>query len=346
MATPLLTIAIPTYNRAAKLKVQIERLLPQIGPEIRLCIYDNASPDGTQEIVEPYISLGVSYFRAATNCGAGRNIFRCFEECQTEWLWVLSDDDPISSTAISDLLSLLHTQTCDLIHTSTADRTYDSDLILSDIASLFDYTNFGSLLWISPAIYRTASFVPLFRMYNESISTWGPHLIMILALLESHGGKVLLSPLRLIPDPSDPAHAWSTLDCILRLSQIPAYLTQPSNQKLLAERIFVEWFDGAFLKGLREIKHSTDIYRWRRIYSQAKFNLKSYGAQGAWGFFLHNWFRAGYRRCALNNFRQAFMLGLLRWCPVVLFDLMLAILPLPLSLRKFYKSRKEFTPCA
>jgi glycosyltransferase involved in cell wall biosynthesis len=206
---PILTVAIPTYNRAGRLQAQLERLLPQLRPEVHCCVYDNASPDGTRGIAERYRDRGIAYVRSEYNCGAGRNFFRCFEECRTEWLWILGDDDPIADHAVADLLATLRHQTCDFIHTSTPLCRYASDVVVKDIPSLFEHTNFGALLWISAGIYRTSSFRPLFRLFNESISTWGPQLIVVLSLLESHGGKVLLSSVVLISK-SPTGAGWST----------------------------------------------------------------------------------------------------------------------------------------
>ena len=340
--SPILTIAIPTYNRAAKLQAQLERLLPQSGPEIRLCVYDNASPDDTQAVVAKYISQGVSYYRAATNCGAGRNVFRCFEECQTEWLWVLSDDDLASETAAKDLLTILRQQSYDFIHLSTCVSAYGDNLVVSDVESLLQRTMFSALLWISAGVYRVPSFVPLYRMYNDSLSTWCPHLLMVLSLLESQGGKVLLSTTELLARTHHDACRWSTLDCILRNSQAPEYLMRPANQKLLATRILVEWFNETLLLGLREATQAEKIQRWQRIRRLSYMNLKAYAAQGSMNYFIHNWFRAGLRKRSLNLVVDTFMVDLLGWCSVCLFRSLMKLLPLPKTVKDECCKHEEY----
>ena len=49
---PILTIAIPTYNRKKYLKECLDHVIPQVGEDIELIVCDNASEDGTDEFME------------------------------------------------------------------------------------------------------------------------------------------------------------------------------------------------------------------------------------------------------------------------------------------------------
>jgi abequosyltransferase len=52
---PILTIAIPTYNRDFILSKALDNLLPQLSiyeDDIELIISDNASTDNTQEVIK------------------------------------------------------------------------------------------------------------------------------------------------------------------------------------------------------------------------------------------------------------------------------------------------------
>ncbi|MEI6076668.1 MAG: glycosyltransferase family 2 protein [Verrucomicrobiota bacterium] len=341
--SPILTIAIPTYNRAAKLQAQLERLLPQLTPAVRLCVYDNASPDNTQEVVAKF--PGVGYFRAVTNCGAGRNIFRCFEECSTEWLWVLSDDDLASTTAVADLLAILAHETCDFVHVSLSCVFHDRETVVSDLPSLLQNAELGHLLWISAGIYRVNSFRPLFRLFNDAVFTWGPHLVMVLALLESSGGSVRLSPVRLPAPTIERPPGWSTLDILLRFSLVPEYLVQPDKQRLVASRIFVEMFNAWMLQGLRETNGNQRIRKWKRINRQARQNLKAYHGSGIWSHVLKHWYRAGFRKSSFQMALQSIEIRLLSWSPVWLFHFLVRRMPLPQYIRDdYYNRRNEYLP--
>ena len=341
----MLTIAIPTYNRAARLQTQIECLLPQLRPGVRLHVFDNGSTDDTRSVVEKYADRGVSYTRAAYNGGAGRNFFRCMEECQTEWLWMLSDDDPAMPDAVARLLELLANSQCDYVHTSSPLWDYDAERVVTNVVDLFQYARFSSLLWLSCGIYRLSSFRPFFRLFNDSISTMGPQMIVVLALLESQGAKVQLSPLRLFQSPSHGVE-WSTLDFIVRIAQAPEYLHQPRNQQLLAEGILYDWFDSAMLHGLRETGSPDQIRKWHRICRLSWRNLKAYNAKRHWLRLIRNCFKPGLRNEYLKAIAKALIVMALSRCPVCLFHPLLKVMPLSKPMRASYNRRDKYVPYA
>jgi abequosyltransferase len=57
----LLSICIPTYNRAQYLKYNIDILISQIKraepDQVEICVSDNASTDHTEELVRDYVKL-------------------------------------------------------------------------------------------------------------------------------------------------------------------------------------------------------------------------------------------------------------------------------------------------
>jgi abequosyltransferase len=112
MSNVILTIAIPTYNRAAWLKLCLAQLLPQVasvGSEVEVTIYDNASPDNTTEIVQSYIdqSFSLSYVRNDENIGSDRNIAQCFNLAKGRYVLILGDDDVFLDGALQKIMSLL-----------------------------------------------------------------------------------------------------------------------------------------------------------------------------------------------------------------------------------------------
>ena len=111
---PLLSIAIPTYNRAPFLQELLGSLLPQISPgmPLELIISDNCSTDDTELIVQALIAKGhrIRYIRNSANLGPDGNILQCFELALGSYAWVLGDDDVILEGAISKLLYLLRTE--------------------------------------------------------------------------------------------------------------------------------------------------------------------------------------------------------------------------------------------
>lgn len=111
-ATPLLSIAIPTYNRGDLLQVCLQTITSQCSEhaeEIEILISNNASTDHTQEVVESYVDCGypIKYYSNNTNLGPDYNIKRCFELASGKYVWIFSDDDLILPNAINRLLPLL-----------------------------------------------------------------------------------------------------------------------------------------------------------------------------------------------------------------------------------------------
>ncbi|MBV1680226.1 glycosyltransferase [Bacteroides stercoris] len=102
--TKILTIAIPTYNRIEQIQKQVRLLLPQLVSEVKLVVYDNHS---NIQVSDLFTELELEKFliiRNRVNIGGDANIARCFENCETKWLWTLSDDDWVQKDAISKIL--------------------------------------------------------------------------------------------------------------------------------------------------------------------------------------------------------------------------------------------------
>ena len=108
---PLLTLAVPTFNRSRFLATFLAAIAPQLKGESRVefLISDNASPDDTGELVRRYASQGLTlrYIRNDTNVGADRNILQCFEQASGKYVWICGDDDVVEPTGLERLLAHL-----------------------------------------------------------------------------------------------------------------------------------------------------------------------------------------------------------------------------------------------
>lgn len=112
MQNILLTIAIPTFNRAEWLKLCLSQLTPQLNDihgEVEVSIYDNASPDHTETIARSFLGEGlpISYFRNTENIGSDRNIAQCFNKARGKYVLILGDDDLLIDGTLAWLISKL-----------------------------------------------------------------------------------------------------------------------------------------------------------------------------------------------------------------------------------------------
>lgn len=104
---PKLTIAIPTYNRAQKLKECIYRAINYtMDKDVEILVSDNASSDNTMDVVmdikKEYPEI--LYFRNDENVGFDGNFLNCFERASGEYVWLLSDDDILLPGAIETVI--------------------------------------------------------------------------------------------------------------------------------------------------------------------------------------------------------------------------------------------------
>ena len=98
---PLVTIAIPTYNRAnGYLRNAIECALKQTYRNIEVIISDNCSSDNTEEIVKSYADPRIRYFRQSANIGANNNFNFCVEQAHGAYFLLFHDDDSIDADFI------------------------------------------------------------------------------------------------------------------------------------------------------------------------------------------------------------------------------------------------------
>jgi len=109
----LLSIAIPTYNRADCLKNLLTNILPQaekIEEGVQICISNNGSTDNTREVVmgfvEKYPGL-IKYHENETNLGIDRNLLAIFKMADGQFNWTFGDDDIIVEGGIQEVVDLI-----------------------------------------------------------------------------------------------------------------------------------------------------------------------------------------------------------------------------------------------
>ena len=106
----VVSICIPTYNRAALLRRCLELVLPQIpGRPVEVVVIDNASTDGTPEVVEGLLRKyqNLRYIRNPENLGYTGSQAKCVEEGRGKYTAILCDDDVYGPEAVETMLPVL-----------------------------------------------------------------------------------------------------------------------------------------------------------------------------------------------------------------------------------------------
>lgn len=161
----LLTIAIPTYNRAPFLEQSLEHIYLQIkGYEdvIELLVSDNCSSDNTKQVVERFQNEGtpIIYNRNSVNRGMDGNFVYCFENASAKYVWILGDDDYLLEGTLYRILEVLKNGEYGLIHLSNAanDGSVEQEVYV-DTAKFVGDISF-MITFISANIVQT-KYVPL-----------------------------------------------------------------------------------------------------------------------------------------------------------------------------------------
>ncbi|MBF6620158.1 MAG: glycosyltransferase [Patulibacter sp.] len=169
----LVTIIIPTYERAGFVETAIESVLTQNHPEIELIVLDDGSTDETPAILERIAERAdPERFRWARhdNVGQARTINRGLEMARGELLGYLSSDDYLLPGAVARLVEVATAHPdadvvypwCDVV--DGADRVIDT-------LEYFEHTLVDALRW-NACLVGSGALVR--RRYYERIGGWNP----------------------------------------------------------------------------------------------------------------------------------------------------------------------------
>lgn len=221
---PTLTIAIPTYNRPEQIQKQVRRILPQLSDDIVLNIYDNHSQKPVTELFSEEEKKYFNIIRNSVNIGADANIARCFEFCETEWLWTLSDDDLVTLDAVAIIRHLIEENkdtvfiNVDPIRYTLKEHANDSPVNIA-VQGYQEYLNqisynYTNTFWLSCCVYnRTKIKDAFFYLFRYSTSMMAPA-VMMLKYMETHkDAKVFITTEPMIFDATTDAPCqWNRLE--------------------------------------------------------------------------------------------------------------------------------------
>lgn len=114
-----MTVAIPTFNRAAWLHDSLTSVLAQTFTDFRVIVSDNASEDDTAEVVRSFDDPRIDYRRSEHNVGSLANIKRLIALADTEFIVIVPDDDLLYPEHLRRAVELLERRdTVGLVHSA------------------------------------------------------------------------------------------------------------------------------------------------------------------------------------------------------------------------------------
>lgn len=185
MNKALLSLCIPTYNRAAILKENILVILHQLeeieGTEVELIVSDNCSTDNTQEVIKLLIEAGapIVYNRNEENLGSAGNFIKCIKMASGKYIQLLGDDDYLAPGGLKYILDCLRGKEYGLLHIDPHPVT------AYPLKEYFDNNDYLKIInrqftWMSGNIFRSDIVSKIdYRKYTTS------HLMQMPFYLES-----------------------------------------------------------------------------------------------------------------------------------------------------------------
>lgn len=216
----LLTIAIPTYNRAEYLDKQLGWLAEAIKgyeSDCEILVSDNCSTDHTQSIISKWQNIlkNITFKsnKNSENIGVMRNIMYCLTAAKTQYVWAIGDDDPIQKRAVAyvidklkthENLSLLflnfsgrHKLTNKPVHPPTivGNRWFDADSEdgNGDGKAIFEYCfgkSVGAVSFLSASIYHVDLVKHSLKIWPDAQNNW-LSLVYFAGYCASHGSVIV-----------------------------------------------------------------------------------------------------------------------------------------------------------
>ena len=102
---PLVSILIPTYNRAKYLADAIDSALVQTYKNIEIIVHDDASTDDTQGLLKKYFDPRLHIIRTKKNHGMLGGWNYIVNKAKGEYIKFLASDDLLEPTCVQELVA-------------------------------------------------------------------------------------------------------------------------------------------------------------------------------------------------------------------------------------------------
>jgi glycosyltransferase involved in cell wall biosynthesis len=101
---PLLSICVPTFNRAEISYKTVQEHLSIASNRIEVIVCDNHSPDHTQKLLSAINDKRFKLFENDKNMGFSYNLMRVVKEASGHFVCIMSDEDTLNKDAIKQVL--------------------------------------------------------------------------------------------------------------------------------------------------------------------------------------------------------------------------------------------------
>jgi len=143
----LVSICIPTYNRAGMVGKAIDSALAQSYTNIEVLVVDNASGDDIESVIAGYDDSRLQFFKNKENLGLFGNFNRCIELSKGKYIHILNSDDYINSNFTKTCVEFVET------HPNVM-MTFSSSVVLSDKEPIKVAVSDHDIIYPAPELFR------------------------------------------------------------------------------------------------------------------------------------------------------------------------------------------------
>lgn len=105
MSRPLVSVLMPAYNHERYVADAVESVLSQTCPEWELIVIDDASQDGTWEVLQSFKDVRLRLKRHEMNQGAHATLNEALEMARGEYIAIINSDDVFATNRIDRMLA-------------------------------------------------------------------------------------------------------------------------------------------------------------------------------------------------------------------------------------------------
>lgn len=268
----MITVLIPTFNRKARLERTLDAFERQSNKDFKIIISDNASEYDVCDLLDNR-SEGfrnrVVVSKNPVNVGLGGNIALSLLKCETDWAWLVSDDDIIDKDAIQMIYNAIERHPdCawigfEIYQHGEKEKIFNSlsDYIeyLYESRKQYHYLTTADLIFMSNKVFHMDIVRKYIPYAVEFAFSYIPHVFVLYKALDDNN-KAILRNDRIVcydaPSQQDPKYSVkiaysrmrSIVDCDFKLSEdIKKKLyavTTPDYKNLLSVSILAPYREG------------------------------------------------------------------------------------------------------
>jgi len=154
---PLVTVIIPTYNRADLLPRAVRSVLNQTYASLELLVVDDGSTDETAEVMKGFEDPRVRFLRLEKNQGQCAAMNAGIKAARGEWMCFLDSDDEYLDTCIEKQMAVVQAADSELlgvVYVLSGERTPDGRMIPAHFNTLQGDVYAGALTqgYVAPSI--------------------------------------------------------------------------------------------------------------------------------------------------------------------------------------------------